>query len=105
EVRYATGSESYLTFSDETENPQRGEVIFVDGLRRAHARRWTNRQSGLSAVRDETTSVVVVAEAMHSSAQADVQRLITTIADELKAIWSAALGSAILTRLSPRFEF
>src|SRR4029453_258902 len=56
EVRYATGDESYLTFSGETEQPDAGEVIFADEARRAYARRWTNRQSGYSAVRDTTTT-------------------------------------------------
>src|SRR5688572_25848600 len=48
EVRYATGAESYLTFSGETENPEPHEVIFADAALppAAHARRWTNRQSG-----------------------------------------------------------
>jgi DNA/RNA-binding domain of Phe-tRNA-synthetase-like protein len=47
EVRYATGAETYLTFSGEIENPEPHEVIFADGSGRAHARRWTNRQSSL----------------------------------------------------------
>ncbi|MEV0149885.1 phenylalanine--tRNA ligase beta subunit-related protein [Nonomuraea sp. NPDC050733] len=51
EVRYATGDETYLTFSGETENPAAGEVIFADAEGRAQGRGWTNRQSGLSAVR------------------------------------------------------
>ncbi|MFD0887277.1 B3/4 domain-containing protein, partial [Streptosporangium algeriense] len=51
EVRHATGEETYLTFSGETENPEPREVVFADAEGRAHARRWTNRQSGLSAVR------------------------------------------------------
>jgi DNA/RNA-binding domain of Phe-tRNA-synthetase-like protein len=105
EVRYAIGSEVYLTFSDEIENPEPGEVIFADGSGRAHARRWTNRQSGYSAVRDETTSVLIVAEGMHSSAKADVQKLTTTIADELNFIWSATPKAGILNKFSPRFEF
>jgi DNA/RNA-binding domain of Phe-tRNA-synthetase-like protein len=46
EVRYATGDEDYLTFSGEHEHPDLGEVIFADQAERAHARRWTNRQSG-----------------------------------------------------------
>ena len=54
EVRYAEGTESYLTFSGEIEHPERGEVIFADGAGRAHARRWTNRQSAYSIVRPET---------------------------------------------------
>lgn len=51
EVRHATGDERYLTFAGATEHPAAGEVIFADDAGQAHARRWTNRQSGLSAVR------------------------------------------------------
>jgi DNA/RNA-binding domain of Phe-tRNA-synthetase-like protein len=68
EVRYANGSEIYSTLSGEVEHPEPGEVIFADSEGRAHARRWTNRQSGHSAVRGETSQVLIVAEAMHSSA-------------------------------------
>src|SRR5690242_14169845 len=68
EVRYATGDERYETFSGEIEHPDAHEVIFAEGAARAHARRWTNRQSGYSAVRETTTTVLIVAEAMHASA-------------------------------------
>src|ERR1700691_101923 len=61
QVRYAAGDEDYLTFGGETEHPAAGEVIFADQAGHAHARRWTNRQSGLSAVRDTTTAVLIVA--------------------------------------------
>jgi DNA/RNA-binding domain of Phe-tRNA-synthetase-like protein len=105
EVRHAAGAESYPAFSGETENPEVHEVIFADHAGRAHARRWTNRQSALSAVRDETTAVLIVAEAMHGSAPADVQRLTATIADELNAVWSITPKTGILNQSSPRFEF
>lgn len=105
EVRYATGDETYLTFSGEIENPDVDEVIFADAAGRAHARRWTNRQSGYSAIRDTTGVVLIVAEAMHSSAPADIQRLTGAIADEVNAIWSVTPKSTILSRSSPRFEF
>lgn len=105
EVRYAVGSEVYLAFSGEIEHPNHREVIFADGSGRAHARRWTNRQSGYSAVRDDTSTVLIVVEAMHSAAHADVQSLTAALADELKATWSIAARSAILSKLSPRFEF
>lgn len=52
QVRYADGDEEYLTFSGQWERPAAGEVIFADEARRAHARRWSNRQSGLSALRE-----------------------------------------------------
>ncbi len=105
EVRHATGEETYSTFSGETENPEAREVIFADAAGHAHARRWTNRQSGYSAVRDPTTRVLVVAEAMHGSAAADVERLMATLADELQAIWRVGAKSARLSSSSPRFDF
>jgi DNA/RNA-binding domain of Phe-tRNA-synthetase-like protein len=76
EVRYAGGSERYESFSGETESPAPREVIFADGGGRAHARRWTNRQSSYSAVREQTRTVLIVAEALHASAQPDMQRLV-----------------------------
>jgi len=105
EVRHATGEETYLTFGGEVERPAAGEVIFADGAGRAHARRWTNRQSGYSAVRDTTAAVLIVAEAMHGSAPADVQRLTDTVAEELNACWSANPKCAVPSQSSPRFEF
>src|SRR5437016_4400018 len=105
EVRYASGEETYSTFSGETENPDAHEVIFADDAGRAHARRWTNRQSGLSAVRGTTSSVLIVAEAMHASAPEDVQRLTAAVAGEIGAVWSATPKRALLSRSAPRFEF
>jgi DNA/RNA-binding domain of Phe-tRNA-synthetase-like protein len=104
EVRYADGSERYESFSGETENPEAGEVIFADGAGRAHARRWTNRQSSYSAVRDGTSRVLIVAEALHASARADMENLVTTLAGELESVWSVQARTSLLTRSSPRFE-
>jgi DNA/RNA-binding domain of Phe-tRNA-synthetase-like protein len=103
-VRYASGDETYLTFSGEIENPEAHEVIFADDARRAHARRWTNRQSRYSAVRDTTTGALIVAEALHDSAPDDIQRLTGALGDELNTIWSVTPKHAILSRSSPRFE-
>jgi DNA/RNA-binding domain of Phe-tRNA-synthetase-like protein len=105
EVRYALGDESYETFSGEVEHPAAREVIFVDDERNVHARRWTNRQSGSSAVRETTTSVLIVAEAMHETASHDVANLVTALADELDGVWSVRPKTAILSPSSPRFEW
>lgn len=105
EVRHATGDEGYETFSGDIERPDAGEVIFADAAGRAHARRWTNRQSGYSAVRDTTTTVLIVAEALHASASADVQRLTAALAAELAALWSITPATALLSQSSPRFDF
>jgi DNA/RNA-binding domain of Phe-tRNA-synthetase-like protein len=105
EVRYASGAETYLAFSGETENPEPREVIFADQAGNAHARRWTNRQSGLSAVRDDTRSVLIVAEALHATAAADIARLTATLAAAIGEVWQTAPKSAVLSRPAPRFEF
>lgn len=69
-VRRALGTETYLTFGDDTETPALGEVIFTDTADHAHARRWTNRQSALSAIRPDTRQVLIVSEAMHTKGTA-----------------------------------
>ena len=105
QVRYAAGDEDYLTFSGDVEHPTAHEVIFADQARRVHARRWTNRQSGLSAVQSSTAAVLIVAEAMHDSAAADVPELTAAIADELHALWSLTPTVTVLSQRSPRFTF
>ena len=105
EVWRASGHETYLTFGGETEHPDVNEVIFADGAERAHARRWTNRQSGLSAVRQQTRSVLIVAEALHASAGVDIGRLVATISEALAHHWPVQPKTAMLSLASPRFEF
>ncbi len=105
QVRYASGEEDYLTFSGQAEHPSPGEVIFADQAGHVHARRWTNRQSGLSAVQASTSTALIVAEAMHDSASSDVPELIAAIAAELTAIWSITPVTVVLSRSAPRCTF
>ena len=105
EVRYAAGDEDYLTFSGEVEHPAPGEVIFADGAGQAHARRWSNRQSGRSAVRDQTASALIVAEALHDSASSDVPELISAIAEELTAAGCRVSAVTVLSQDTPVCSF
>ena len=89
-VRPAEGDETYETFGGEIENPEPGEVIFADEVGRAHARRWCNRQSGWSAVRSDTARALVVAEALHETADADIAALMSSLTEALTAIYPAA---------------
>ena len=105
EVRYAAGDEDYLTFSGQAEHPGPGEVIFADQAGQVHARRWTNRQSGLSAVQAATATALIVAEAMHDSASSEVPGLIAAVTEELGAIWSITPVAAMLSQSAARFTF
>lgn len=85
-VRHAKGSESYLAFGGTLETPEPGEVIFVDADNAVHARRWTNRQSRLSAVTPTTKAALIVAEALHETAREDIQSL----KHDLGMVWAAS---------------
>ncbi|MCY7287453.1 MAG: hypothetical protein LH624_04185, partial [Cryobacterium sp.] len=86
-VRKATGAETSLTFGGETEHPDAGEVIFADDAGNAHARRWTNRQSALSAIRPQTRSALIVSEAMHDDGPQDLSNLLADLA-RLTTLWA-----------------
>jgi DNA/RNA-binding domain of Phe-tRNA-synthetase-like protein len=105
EVRHASGQERYKDFSGETEHPEPKEVIFADSAGNAHARRWANRQSALSAIRAETEEVLIVIEAHHDKAALDIGKLLTSLSTHLSTLWSARTAQAMLSASSPRFEW
>ncbi|GAA0614678.1 B3/B4 domain-containing protein [Paenochrobactrum glaciei] len=89
-VQSAHGNEIYESFGGEIENPEPGETIFADDDGRAHARRWTNRQSGCSAVRQETSQALIVTEALHDTADKDIAALTSSLTQALAAVWPHA---------------
>jgi DNA/RNA-binding domain of Phe-tRNA-synthetase-like protein len=103
QVRHAKGDERYLNFAGEVEQPDPREVSFVDAAGNAHARRWTHRQSGLSAVRAETSEVLIVAEAMHEGGTHDIARLVDAIGDALRDAWGLSAQRALLSAQRPVF--
>jgi DNA/RNA-binding domain of Phe-tRNA-synthetase-like protein len=103
-VRYATGAETFSTFAGEHEHPDPNEVVFADAEGRAHARRWTHRQGADSAVRPETRSVLIVAEAMHSSARSDITRLTEALAKEIDGAWGVTATTGVLSAVSPLLD-
>ena len=83
----AVGTETYLSFSGQTETPEPAEVIFRDDAGNAHARRWTNRQSALSAIRPDTRRVLIVCEALHEAAAVDIDALVADLSTALRQHW------------------
>jgi DNA/RNA-binding domain of Phe-tRNA-synthetase-like protein len=104
-VRYATGDETSLSFAGEIERPGVGEVIFADAVNLVHARRWSNRQTAHSAVRDTTTGVLIVTEAMHEGAGDDMHRLTAGLDAVLRDCWATAPLVAMPDAAAPRVAF
>lgn len=95
-VRPADGSEQYLSFAGDVQVPEVGEIIFADDAGNAHARRWSNRQSGLSAIQQDTSQVLIVTEALHADAESDIRDLVEHLAAEIAAIWGTTPQTAML---------
>ncbi len=105
EVRRAEGAEEYLAFSGEIEHPSPGEVILCDASNHAHGRRWTFRQSRRSTVTAETSKILVICEALHEAANADVAILMDKLAEGMAHLWPPHSYQTIITADSPRAEF
>jgi DNA/RNA-binding domain of Phe-tRNA-synthetase-like protein len=97
-LAYAAGTEVYEDFSGVTEQPEAREVVFADAAGYAHARRWCHRQSARSAVRETTAEVLIVAEAMHAGAAADLQRLAAELTAALADAGTTVLRTEVLRR-------
>ena len=104
EVRHATGTEEYLAFNGEIENPAPQEVIFADAANRVHARRWTFRQSRQSTITPQTSFVLIVSEGLHETATTDVNNLINELAENITSVWSKPQQQAILTANNPQLD-
>jgi DNA/RNA-binding domain of Phe-tRNA-synthetase-like protein len=105
EVRPATGTEEYLSFREELERPEPGEIIFADAGGHAHARRWTFRQSRRSVVAPDTKKVLIVSEAVHDGAAEDVGAVLAGLREAISSLWCPPEKQAVLTAQHPRFEF
>jgi DNA/RNA-binding domain of Phe-tRNA-synthetase-like protein len=103
-VRQADGTERYESFADEIEHPDADEIIFADDAGNAHARRWANRQSKLSAVSDATTEALIVAEALHDGAAGDMDRLVEELGRAARDAFGTGSASALLLTPDAAFE-
>ena len=105
EVRPATGTERYLSFQEQIEHPDAGEIIFADAAGHAHARRWTFRQSRRSVVEPGTEKVIIVSEGVHEQAGEDVPSLMEELCEAIAKLWRSPEEQAILTAANPRLDF
>ena len=103
-VGSAEGSERYQTFGGEIEVPEPGEVIFRDDAGSVHARRWVNRQSGLSAISPPTTDALIVIEGLHDEAERDVVALRDRLAADIVSLFDATVRTGTLIGASGAFD-
>jgi len=92
-VRLAHGSEAWADLgSSQAEHPEPGEVIFADQGEQVSARRWCWRQSRASAVREDTSEILVTVEGHHDAAPDDIDR---ALRDLQSLLGSYAVPSAV----------
>ena len=104
-VRRARGDEVYTTFQGETEHPAEGEIIFADGEGQAHSRRWVYRQGALSVVRGSSDVVLIVAEALHETAEADLDALKDRLLARTEALGIVLSEVALIVPEARRLDY
>ena len=106
-VRQATGDESFTDLgSGTTEQPEPGEVIFIDEAGHVAARRWCWRQSAESASSAATTDVLVTVEGHHASARSDVEAALADLDALLRSFAGATETTmGIVDSRSPAFPW
>ena len=104
-VRFASGDETFTDLgSGATEQPEPGEVIFIDEAGHVAARRWCWRQSAESASSASTTDVLVTVEGHHDQARTDVEAALADLDALLRSFATAsATRMAIVDARSPTF--
>jgi DNA/RNA-binding domain of Phe-tRNA-synthetase-like protein len=94
-VRFAQGDEMWSDLGGSmADHPDPGEVIFVDDRGEVSARRWCWRQSAASAVRDDTTQILVTVEGHHDRAAGDIAGAL----NDLEALLHEHAGAADVER-------
>ena len=104
-VRQGTGDESFTDLgSGTTEQPEPGEVIFIDEAGHVTARRWCWRQSAESASSAATSGVLVTVEGHHAEARADVEAALADLDALLRSFAGATETTmGIVDARSPAF--
>lgn len=98
QVRHAKGAEIFETAAGDYERPEVDEVIVADDSQRAHARRWVHRPSPYSAVQAGTRQALLVIEALHPAAEADVARVVATLRGAVTEAWPEASVRELMPR-------
>jgi len=86
-VGYASGQSVYQGFDGNLLTLPAGEVTFEDEAGRAHARKWSHKQSGLSAMSSQTSRAFVIAEGLHEQAGAELSALLVALRESIQRHW------------------
>lgn len=93
----ASGNSEYEGFDGASTVVPPGEVTFEDEANRAHARKWSHKQSRYSAINAGTTRAVIISEALHGSALADLLSLQNDLTLAVRTHWpNASLVGRVL---------
>jgi DNA/RNA-binding domain of Phe-tRNA-synthetase-like protein len=90
QVRTTADAVRYEAFDGTVSTLAAGEVSFVDEAGNAHARKWSHKQSALSAASPATRTAFVIAEALHAEAADEFNQLQQLLAEALALYWPAA---------------
>jgi DNA/RNA-binding domain of Phe-tRNA-synthetase-like protein len=103
-LRPATGMETFTPFgSDETENPDPGEIVFVEG-NTVLTRRWTWRQANHTLTLPTTTAIEINVDGLPPVPIAEVEQICQEVVGLVESFCGGRTRWELLTRENPRVK-
>ncbi|MFZ3077897.1 MAG: phenylalanine--tRNA ligase beta subunit-related protein [Candidatus Aenigmatarchaeota archaeon] len=104
-LRFADGSEKFIPLgSEKNENPDAGEVVYVDDEKNVLCRRWNWRESEITKLTENTKSAIIVIEALPPLAENDVMRALGDAAGLVKKFCGAETKIFVLSSKNMEIE-
>ena len=103
-LRPATGTETFTPFgSEEVENPNPGEIIFVEG-NTVLTRRWTWRQANHTLTLPTTSAIEINVDGLPPVPIAEIEEICQEVVELIEHFCGSRTRWEILTRENPRIR-
>ncbi len=103
-LKFAQGDEPFIELnSQETKNPQEGEVVYIDD-KEVLCRRWNWRECDKSKMTEETKNIALVVEGLPPTTKEEIKQIITELSELLQQFCGGEIKTFILNSSTPEVE-
>jgi DNA/RNA-binding domain of Phe-tRNA-synthetase-like protein len=105
-IREAEGDERFTPLgTDKKEHPEKGEVIYEDGIKRCICRRWNWRDADATKVTKETKNAVVFIDGLPPITKKKIEEIQVEIQELIEAFCKAKVHTEIAHKELDEVEF
>lgn len=97
-LRFADGNETFTPFNSyEPENPDEGELIYVDDGKTVLCRRWNWRQGNVSKITENSKNAVINIDCLPPISFENTRSMVTELAELISRVCAAEVTAYLLT--------